>query len=46
MKEPLQRKKELHLVRVFGTILILVGVVCLIYFQTKKSNLGRRTSAR
>ena len=34
-------EKELHLIRVFGTILILVGVVCLIYFQTKKSDYSR-----
>lgn len=44
-KKASPREKELYYIRFFGTILILVGVVCLIYFQTKKSVFGR-TSAR
>lgn len=44
-KRASSREKELYLIRVFGTILVIVGVICLIYFQTKKSVFGR-TSAR
>ena len=31
-------EKELFEIKLFGTIFLIVGVLCLIYFQTKQSN--------
>lgn len=37
-KNTTEEQKELYTIKLFGSIFLIVGIICLIYFQSKQTN--------